>query len=85
MSNLRNTWSLQAARHGLGRLVKSASTVPQTITVRGKPAAVVLSLQQYAQLQGAAQPRLSAELLQPGLLLDDESPLFDHLPNDDRQ
>lgn len=85
MTEPSNTWPLQAARNRLGRLVRLAATAPQIITVRGQAVAVVLSLQQYAQLHGAGRPCLSAELLWPGLLLEDESTLFDDLPDDDRR
>lgn len=80
MTNPDTTWPLQAARNGLSQLVKSAASAPQTITVRGKAAAVVLSLQHYALLNGPARQSLSACLLRPGLLLDDEFPPADRAP-----
>ena len=75
------TWPLQSAKDQLSQLVKATADGPQTVTVHGKPAAVVLSPQAYARLKQAPRKRLSAELLQPGLLGDDEA-IFDR--DDDR-
>lgn len=45
------SWQLQNAKAHLSALVKSASSgSPQEITLRGKPAVVVLSMQQYEKL-----------------------------------
>lgn len=49
------TWPLQDAKAHLSELVKKASSgTPQEITLRGKPAVVVLSMQQYKKL---SQPK----------------------------
>lgn len=49
-------WQLQDAKAHLSELVKNAfSGKPQEITLRGKPAVVVLSVQQYEELK---QPKL---------------------------
>ncbi|MDP1602136.1 MAG: type II toxin-antitoxin system Phd/YefM family antitoxin [Legionella sp.] len=46
------TWQLQDAKAHLSELVKNASSgAPQEITLRGKPAVVVLSTQQYEKLK----------------------------------
>ena len=46
------TWQLQDAKAHLSELVKKAfSGQPQEITLRGKPAVVVLSAQQYKKLK----------------------------------
>lgn len=46
------TWQLQDAKAHLSELVKKASSgQPQEITLRGKPAVVVLSAQQYEKLK----------------------------------
>jgi len=51
------TWQLQDAKAHLSELVKNASSgSPQEITLRGKPAVVVLSTQQYEKLK---QPKPS--------------------------
>lgn len=50
------TWQLQEAKAHLSELVKQASSgVPQEITLRGKPAVVVLSTQQYEKLKKPKQ------------------------------
>lgn len=48
-------WQLQEAKNRLSQVVNSAlHDGPQTITLRGKPAAVVVSFEEYRQL---TQPR----------------------------
>jgi antitoxin Phd len=50
------TWQLQEAKAHLSELVKKASSgQPQEITLRGKPAVVVLSAQQYEKLKHPKQ------------------------------
>lgn len=49
-------WQLQDAKAHLSELVKNASSgKPQEITLRGKPAVVVLSIQQYEKLKQPKQ------------------------------
>lgn len=44
-------WQLQEAKNRLSHLVKKATDEgPQVISVRGKPAAVVLSVEEYQRL-----------------------------------
>ena len=46
-------WQLQEAKNKLSRVVQDAqSNGPQTITLRGKEAAVVISIQEYRRLTG---------------------------------
>lgn len=46
-------WQLQEAKNRLSHLVKRAADEgPQIISVRGKPAAVVLSVEEYQRLTG---------------------------------
>jgi len=46
-------WQLQEAKARLSELVRSSREEgPQEITVRGEPAAVVVSAQEYARLRG---------------------------------
>ncbi len=53
---IMKTWPLQDAKAHLSELVKSASSgQPQEITLRGKPAVVVLSAQQYKKLKQPKQ------------------------------
>jgi antitoxin Phd len=50
-------WQLQDAKARFSQLVKAAQTEgPQEITVHGKPAAVLVSAEEYRRLAG---PRLS--------------------------
>ena len=56
------TWQLQEAKARLSELVKRACAEgPQEITLRGKPAAVVLSLKEFKKLK-AKKPSLAAFL-----------------------
>ena len=56
------TWQLQAAKARLSELVRRAcSEGPQEITLRGEPAAVVLSAEAYKRLR-ARKPSLTAFL-----------------------
>jgi prevent-host-death family protein len=45
-------WQLQEAKARLSEVVKSAREGPQEISVRGEPAAVVLSIEAYERLKG---------------------------------
>ncbi len=44
-------WQLQEAKARLSEVVKSAREGPQEISVRGEPAAVVLSIEEYERLR----------------------------------
>ena len=49
-------WQLQEAKNRLSRVVEQAlEEGPQTITLRGKPAAVVLSVKDFEKLTRPAQ------------------------------
>ena len=62
-------WQLQEAKNRLSQLVNQAvQEGPQTITVRGKPAAIVLSVEEYQRLT-KQQTKLTDFFK--------ESPLFD--------
>jgi prevent-host-death family protein len=75
MGVANNEWQLQEAKNKLSQLVKEADKgVPQFITVHGKPAAVVLSTNDYRKLAQPSTP-LSSALLMP-MLDDDEEVLF---------
>ena len=73
MSTAATPWPLQAAKDRFSQLVKAAADGPQTVTVHGKPAAIVLSPQAYAKLKRAPRGKLSDELLRPGLIDDGEN------------
>ncbi|MDX8453470.1 type II toxin-antitoxin system Phd/YefM family antitoxin [Mesorhizobium sp. VK9D] len=64
-------WHLQDAKNNLSKLVQEAREKgPQTITLRGKPAAVVLAAEEYERLVGS-KPSL-VEYLLSGPEWDDE-------------
>lgn len=44
-------WQLQEAKARLSEVVKSAREGPQEISVRGEPAVVVLSVEEYERLK----------------------------------
>ena len=49
--DMKGEWQLQTAKNRLSRVVEEArSRGPQTITVHGKPAAVLLSYEEYKRL-----------------------------------
>ncbi|MCL2793081.1 MAG: type II toxin-antitoxin system prevent-host-death family antitoxin [Spirochaetaceae bacterium] len=43
-------WQLQEAKAMFSEVIKAAALKPQTITIRGKEAAVILSVQEYKKL-----------------------------------
>jgi prevent-host-death family protein len=47
------TWQLQEAKARFSELMRGAATGPQTITVHGRRAAVVLSADDYDRLKGS--------------------------------
>ncbi|MGD0144789.1 MAG: type II toxin-antitoxin system Phd/YefM family antitoxin [Rhizomicrobium sp.] len=49
------TWALQDAKARFSEVVRAAKKEPQTITLRGEEAAVVVSADEYHRLKG--QPR----------------------------
>ncbi len=56
-------WNLQTARNNLSELIQQAREKgPQTITLSGKPAAVVLAVEAYDTLVGT-KPSLAEYLL----------------------
>jgi antitoxin Phd len=56
----RTEWSLQDAKNSFSAVVDAASKgTPQTVTKRGKPAVVVLSIDQYERLLGKTKERPS--------------------------
>lgn len=53
-------WSLQDAKNHFSEVVEAAGRgTPQTVTKRGKPTVVVLSVTDYQRLSGKAQDRPS--------------------------
>ena len=64
-------WHLQDAKNNFSKLVQRARTEgPQTVTVRGEPAVVVLSTEEYEKLVG--KRKSIAEYLLSGPVWDEE-------------
>jgi prevent-host-death family protein len=43
-------WQLQEAKNRFSEVIKMAANAPQSITLRGEPVAVVISMQSYKKL-----------------------------------
>lgn len=68
---MRSEWQLQEAKANFSQLVKrAAGGDAQTVTVHGKPTAVVVSAEEYARLT-RQRGKLSAALLRPELAIED--------------
>ena len=64
---MHSEWQLQEAKTNLSQLIKQAAGGDvQTVTVHGKPMAVVVSAEAYARLT-RHKGKLSAALLRPDL------------------
>jgi len=64
-------WQLQEAKGNFSQLIKRAAGGDvQTVTVHGKPTAVVVSAEEYAKLT-RRRGKLSTALLRPDLAADD--------------
>ena len=48
-------WQLQQAKNRLSELVRASHEGPQIITLHGKPAAVVLSVDEYQRITGRGE------------------------------
>jgi len=69
---MHGQWQLQEAKSNLSRLIKQAAGgEAQVVTVHGKPAAVVMSAEEYARLTHPRRGKLSAALLRPELAVED--------------
>lgn len=68
---MRSEWQLQEAKGNFSQLIKrAAGGDAQTVTVHGKPAAVVISVGEYAKLT-RHRTKLSSALLRPDLTIED--------------
>jgi len=68
---MHSEWQLQEAKGNFSQLIKRAANGDaQTVTVHGKPAAVVVSAEEYARLT-RRRGKLSTALLSPGLAVED--------------
>ena len=67
-------WHLQDAKNNFSKVVRQAQTEgPQTVTVRGKPAAVVISAEEYERLAGGEPKKTFIEHLLAFPEMDDET------------
>jgi prevent-host-death family protein len=71
-------WQLQEAKAMFSEVVKAAALKPQTITVRGKETAVILSIEEYKRLAGPRQTLY--EFMQSSPLRDTKLALPPRLP-----
>ena len=68
---MHSEWQLQEAKSNLSQLIKQAANGDvQTVTVHGKPTAVVVSAAEYARLT-RQRGKLSTALLRPDLAGED--------------
>ena len=68
---MHSEWQLQEAKSHLSQLIKQAANGDvQTVTVHGKPTAVVVSAEEYARLT-RHRGKLSVALLRPDLAGED--------------
>jgi len=68
---MHSEWQLQEAKGNFSQLIKrAAGGDAQTVTVHGKPTAVVVSAEEYTRLT-RRRGKLSAALLNPGLAVED--------------
>ena len=69
---MHGEWQLQQAKNGFSQLIKEAiGGSPQRVTLHGKPAAVVVSAEEYERLTRRNKGKLSATLLRTELGGDD--------------
>ena len=68
---MNSEWQLQQAKGNFSQLIKrAAGGDAQVVTVHGKPAAVVVSAEEYARLT-RRRGKLSSALLRPDLAAED--------------
>ena len=68
---MNSEWQLQEAKGNFSQLIKrAAGGDAQVVTVHGKPAAVVVSAEEYARLT-RRRGKLSTALLHPNLAAED--------------
>lgn len=69
---MHGEWQLQQAKNGFSQLIKEAiGGTPQRVTLHGKPAAVVVSAEEYERLTKRNKGRLSTNLLRPDIAGED--------------
>ena len=67
-----NVWPVQTAKARFSEMLKaSISDEPQTVSLHGTHTAVLVSLDEWRNMQGRAKPRLKALLMQHHPVADD--------------
>jgi prevent-host-death family protein len=70
---MHSEWQLQEAKSNLSQLIRQAATgTAQVVTLHGKPAAVVVSAEEYARLTRSHQGPLSSALLRSDIGLEED-------------
>lgn len=82
------TWSVQDAKNKLSAVIEAAKREPQTVTKHGRPAAVVMSPEDYERLKTLGQAGKPKKSFVEHLLsipqCDDEEDLFERIPVEPR-
>ena len=76
-------WQLQEAKAMFSEVIKAAEVKPQTITIRGRETAVILSAEEYKKLVRPKQTLF--EFMQQSPLRDFEPALPQRLPENMRE
>lgn len=56
ISNAGSTWQLQEAKNRLSEVIRKAKVGPQQITVHGRPAAYIVSVEDFEEMIGEPEP-----------------------------
>lgn len=82
------SWSVQDAKNKLSAVIEAAQREPQTVTKHGKPAAVVVSAEEYERLRKLGQSAKPKKSFVEHLLSipqsDDEEDIFERIPVEPR-
>lgn len=77
------SWSVQDAKNKLSAVIEAAQREPQTVTKHGKPAAVVMSADEYERLKKLGPPAKPKKSFIDHLLSipqsDDEEDIFERI------
>lgn len=83
-----SVWSVQDAKNKFSAVVEAAQREPQTVTKHGRPAAVVMSAEEYARLRQLGQPGKPNKSFIEHLLSipqsEDEEDIFERIPVEPR-
>lgn len=77
------SWSLQDAKNKFSAVVEAAQSEPQTVTKHGKPAAVVMSAEEYERLKKLGRQKAS-NFIEHLLSIPQDDEEFERIPADPR-